>query len=94
MSSFEYTKNQTYERCNDSFPNIRKVNFSTPFQVYAIMKDFGVTDDDLKKYMKLLMADLHKGLAKATHPKSIVKCYPTYIQDLPTGQGKYINRCS
>lgn len=58
------------------------------------MKDFGVTDDDLKKYMKLLMADLHKGLAKATHPKSIVKCYPTYIQDLPTGQGKYINRCS
>ncbi|XP_045467437.1 hexokinase type 2-like [Harmonia axyridis] len=61
-------------------------------EVYSIMKDFNVTDDDLKKYMKLLMADLHKGLAKATHAKSIVKCYPTYIQDLPSGQevGRYL----
>jgi len=28
------------------------------------------------------------GLGKDTNPSSIVKCYVTYVQDLPNGTGK------
>ncbi|KAK9881965.1 hypothetical protein WA026_018157 [Henosepilachna vigintioctopunctata] len=61
-------------------------------EVLNLLKDLQLTDDNLKQYMKLLMTDIRKGLARATHPTSIVKCYPTYIQDLPTGRetGKYL----
>ncbi|KAL1452590.1 hypothetical protein WDU94_006808 [Cyamophila willieti] len=35
---------------------------------------------------------ISKGLKKETHPKSVVKCYPTHVQDLPEGDetGKYL----
>ncbi|XP_044257846.1 hexokinase type 2-like isoform X3 [Tribolium madens] len=46
----------------------------------------------LEEYKKKLLNDLKKGLAKATHPTSIVKCFITYVQDLPDGSetGKFL----
>jgi len=39
-----------------------------------------------------LMNDMDKairnGLGKETNPSSVVKCYITYVQDLPNGTGK------
>jgi len=31
---------------------------------------------------------IRQGLGKDTNPSSIVKCYVTYVQDLPNGTGK------
>lgn len=46
-----------------------------------------MTDKQLREIMKRLHNDLVKGLGKDTHEKSIVKCWITYIQDLPNGKG-------
>ncbi|KAL1454606.1 hypothetical protein WDU94_010822 [Cyamophila willieti] len=42
--------------------------------------------------MKRLDRAISKGIKKETHPKAVVKCYPTYVQDLPEGNetGKYL----
>lgn len=37
--------------------------------------------------MKRFNSAIAVGLAKQTHESATVKCYPTYIQDLPTGKG-------
>ncbi|XP_049872312.1 hexokinase type 2 isoform X2 [Pectinophora gossypiella] len=51
-----------------------------------------MTDKQLREIMKRLHNDLVKGLGKDTHAKSIVKCWITYIQDLPNGKerGKFL----
>ncbi|KAL1452922.1 hypothetical protein WDU94_007106 [Cyamophila willieti] len=42
--------------------------------------------------MERLDSAISKGIKKGTHPKAVVKCYPTYVQDLPEGNetGKYL----
>lgn len=39
-----------------------------------------------------LTKEINMGLAKDTHPRAVVKCFITYVQDLPTGKerGKYL----
>lgn len=44
--------------------------------------------------MDTLNDQLHKGLAKETHPTATTKCFPTYVQDLPQGTGKKTRRYS
>lgn len=38
--------------------------------------------------MVKLTEEINKGLSKATHEESVVKCFTTYVQDLPNGTGK------
>lgn len=38
--------------------------------------------------MQKLDDEMNKGLSKATNPDAVVKCFPTYVQDLPDGSGK------
>ncbi|XP_045467436.1 hexokinase type 2-like [Harmonia axyridis] len=61
-------------------------------QIRNLMKKFLVTNDQLREYERRLIIDLRKGLNKQTHNTSIVKCFVTYIQDLPTGKetGTYL----
>ncbi|XP_056643429.1 hexokinase type 2 isoform X1 [Diorhabda sublineata] len=51
-----------------------------------------LTSDKLKQIMKLFLENIHRGLSKDTHPTSIIKCFPTYVQDLPNGteNGKFL----
>lgn len=49
-------------------------------------KPFVVSDDQLKKVMKVFLEEIHKGLNKQTKANASVKCFNTYIQDLPTGK--------
>nr|XP_033322396.1 hexokinase type 2 isoform X3 [Megalopta genalis] len=53
-----------------------------------ICKDLVLSDDQLRKVMERLDIELKKGLGKATHNDSIVKCFTTYVQDLPNGTEK------
>lgn len=38
--------------------------------------------------MSRFLKEIEKGLKKDTHPKADVKCFVTYVQDLPNGKGK------
>lgn len=42
--------------------------------------------------MELLLDNINRGLKKETHDQATVKCFVTYVQDLPKGteQGKYL----
>ncbi|KAL0270360.1 UNVERIFIED_CONTAM: hypothetical protein PYX00_007795 [Menopon gallinae] len=51
-------------------------------------KEFVLTNEQLKKVKKQLMFEIVRGLRLSTHPTSIVKCFPTYVQDLPNGREK------
>lgn len=51
------------------------------------MQPFIMDNDKLQKYMEILLDNINKGLKKATNPSAIVKCFPTYVQDLPDGTG-------
>ncbi|CAK1555331.1 unnamed protein product [Leptosia nina] len=53
---------------------------------------FHMSDKQIREIMNRLHNDLVKGLGKDTHANSIVKCWITYIQDLPNGKerGKFL----
>lgn len=40
--------------------------------------------------MDLILKEINKGLSKETNHEADVKCFVTYIQDLPNGKGAYI----
>jgi hexokinase len=46
----------------------------------------------LKEISKRFLNDVNKGLKKETHPTAIVKCFVTFVQDLPNGseKGKFL----
>lgn len=47
-----------------------------------------LTDEQLHEVIKRLTQEMLKGLNKDTHKDAVVRCYPTYVQSLPTGTGK------
>nr|CAH7732662.1 unnamed protein product [Callosobruchus chinensis] len=46
----------------------------------------------MKQYMDSFLDNVKRGLGKATNRTAIVKCFPTYVQDLPNGteEGKFL----
>ncbi|KAK9303723.1 hypothetical protein QLX08_004717 [Tetragonisca angustula] len=57
-------------------------------KIRDICKELILTDDQLRMVMQKLDDEMNKGLSKATHDDAIVKCFPTYVQDLPDGSEK------
>nr|CAD7446146.1 unnamed protein product [Timema bartmani] len=55
-------------------------------KVVEICKQFILSDEDMKKISNNFLADIKKGLAKETHPEAVVKCFITYVTDLPDGK--------
>lgn len=46
-----------------------------------------MTDDHIKEIMRRFLIEIDRGLKKETHPNADIKCFITYIQDLPNGKG-------
>lgn len=57
-------------------------------QIRDACKDLVLSNDQLRLVMQKLTDEINKGLSKATHDDAIVKCFTTYVQDLPDGTGK------
>ncbi|XP_011055104.1 PREDICTED: hexokinase type 2-like isoform X4 [Acromyrmex echinatior] len=51
-------------------------------------KDLVLSNDQLRLVMQKLTDEINKGLSKETHDDAIVKCFTTYVQDLPNGTEK------
>jgi hexokinase len=43
----------------------------------------------MQELMKRYLHEIDKGLKKKTHPTADIKCFITYVQDLPNGKGKH-----
>ncbi|MBO8644481.1 hypothetical protein INO79_13860, partial [Staphylococcus aureus] len=48
-------------------------------------KSLLLSNEQLTTLMKDMDGAIRNGLGKDTNPSSIVKCYVTYVQDLPNG---------
>lgn len=57
-------------------------------EIKDICKDLVLSDDQLRMVMQKLENEMTKGLTKETHSEAIVKCFTTYVQDLPDGTEK------
>jgi hypothetical protein len=70
------------------------MGYKRNLQVHTVLrekcKELIIDNSQLEEYKKKLLNDLNKGLGKKTHPTSIVKCFITYVQDLPDGTGKFV----
>ncbi|XP_008207047.1 hexokinase type 2 isoform X3 [Nasonia vitripennis] len=51
-------------------------------------KDLILTDEQLRLVMERLRHQIDRGLSKQSHEEAIVRCYTTYVQDLPNGTEK------
>ena len=48
-----------------------------------------LTNDQLEKVASILLSELNEGLGRETHHEAKVKCFPTFVRDVPNGKGKY-----
>ena len=46
-----------------------------------------LTEDQLKEVCSHLLVELDRGLTKATNKEATIKCFPTYVRELPNGEG-------
>nr|CAH7732668.1 unnamed protein product [Callosobruchus chinensis] len=61
-------------------------------EVIAGCQELVLNDGHMKQYMDSFLDNVKRGLGKATNRTAIVKCFPTYVQDLPNGteEGKFL----
>lgn len=59
---------------------------------YDICSKFHITDQQMAEIVVRLTKEISMGLARDTHPRAVVKCFISYVQDLPNGKetGKYL----
>jgi len=65
------------------------VNFIA--QIHEQCRELELSNPQISEVMNRLQEDIQLGLGKDTHQTSIVKCFVTYVQDLPNGTGKLRN---
>jgi len=55
-------------------------------------KELILDDKQIQEIMKRFLHEIQLGLKKETHPKADIKCFVTYVQDLPNGteRGKFL----
>nr|XP_017007684.2 hexokinase type 2 [Drosophila takahashii] len=61
-------------------------------EVEMAVKGFLIDQEKMAEVVERMTKELKMGLAKDTHPRAVIKCFVTYVQDLPTGKerGKYL----
>lgn len=57
-------------------------------QIREACQDMVLSDEQLKEIMDRLLKNINEGLSKESHDNAAVKCFVTYVQDLPNGKGK------
>merc|ERR1719367_2124997 len=61
-------------------------------QIEDYCRDLIINNDHISQMEQRLRAAIEKGLNSETHPYASVKCFPTYVRDLPCGteMGKFL----
>lgn len=69
-----------------------KRNLQAQSTIREQCRELVYTDAQCKEIMQKLLNNLNRGLGSQTHNTAIVKCFVTYVQDLPNGteKGKFL----
>ncbi|XP_017079619.1 hexokinase type 2 [Drosophila eugracilis] len=61
-------------------------------EVELAVKGFLIDQEKMVEVVERMGKELKMGLAKDTHPRAVIKCFVSYVQDLPTGKerGKFL----
>jgi len=78
-----YGPETTLPNNNQAICRIEKM---TDRNLEELMKDFILTESQTQEIYKRFGASIRKGLAKKTHNQSDIKCFPTFVHNLPTGE--------
>ncbi len=54
-------------------------------QIEDLCRDLVINNDHISRMERALRAAIDRGLARATHDEATVKCFPTYVRQLPSG---------
>lgn len=57
-------------------------------KVRRLCKNFVLTNSKLKEFMNRMNYCIEQGLSKESHPTATVKCWQTFVQDMPSGNEK------
>ncbi|EDW15714.1 hexokinase type 2 [Drosophila mojavensis] len=59
---------------------------------YKICQQFEIDQHKMEEIILRMTREISMGLAKDTHSRATIKCFVTYVQDLPTGRerGRYL----
>merc|ERR1719290_105555 len=60
----------------------------TRVKVQEILKELVLSQEDLKEVCDRLQEEINRGLAKDSNPEATIKCFPTYVRELPDGKEK------
>ncbi|KAH8294215.1 hypothetical protein KR054_009529 [Drosophila jambulina] len=63
-----------------------------PNSLKEAVKGFLLEETAMNQVVNRMTKELKMGLARETHPRAAIKCFVTYVQDIPTGKerGKYL----
>ncbi|XP_055916578.1 hexokinase type 2-like [Eupeodes corollae] len=61
-------------------------------RVRTLMEEFTLSNSQLAEVSRRFLNEVNRGLCGQTHDNADVKCFVTYVQDLPTGEevGRYL----
>lgn len=61
-------------------------------QIEDYCRDLVINNDHISLMERKMRAAIEKGLNRETHDSSTVKCFPTYVRQLPNGEeeGKFL----
>lgn len=50
-----------------------------------------LSEEQLREVADRMLTEVNRGLAKETNKEATVKCFPTYVRELPNGTGNEID---
>ncbi|XP_063709781.1 hexokinase type 2 isoform X1 [Culicoides brevitarsis] len=71
---------------------IQSTEYKVSDEIKQKCEELILTDEKMKKLMEKFLHEIERGLSKKTHPEADIKCFVTYVQDLPNGteRGKFL----
>lgn len=63
--------------------------FQIYFQIREQCQELILTPEKITELEKRFLYEINRGLSKETHSKADIKCFVTYVQDLPNGKGNF-----
>lgn len=75
---------------NDNFETTKLIKMfysNLLLQIREQCQELILSDKQIEEIMRRLLKEINRGLGKATQPEADIKCFITYVQDLPNGKG-------
>lgn len=87
-----FKKRKTKANRDQRRRNEIKMNDNNNVKIENAVQEFILSHEQIQEVMDRLIAEMQRGLKKATNPEATVKMFPTYVRQLPNGKetGKFL----